>query len=83
MHDPRSPDLTPFDFFLWGYVKSILYVPPPLARNLNIIQERLEEALRNVPRDMIIRSMQDIFRRVEVCLQVGGGHVEGCKFDKV
>ena len=25
---PRSPDLTPCDFFLWGYVKDKVYVPP-------------------------------------------------------
>jgi hypothetical protein len=24
---PRSPDLTPCDFFLWSYVKDIVYVP--------------------------------------------------------
>ena len=26
---PRSPDLTPMDFFLWGYIKSIVYETPP------------------------------------------------------
>ena len=25
---PRSPDATPCDFFLWGYVKDQVYVPP-------------------------------------------------------
>ena len=25
---PRSPDMTPCDFFLWGYVKERVYVPP-------------------------------------------------------
>ena len=25
---PRSPDLTPCDFFLWGFVKDSVYVPP-------------------------------------------------------
>jgi hypothetical protein len=25
---PRSPDLTPCDFFLWGYVKEQVFVPP-------------------------------------------------------
>ena len=25
---PRSPDLTPCDFFLWGYVKDHVFVPP-------------------------------------------------------
>jgi hypothetical protein len=28
---PRSPDLTPLDFYFWGYVKQIVYssVPQP------------------------------------------------------
>ena len=25
---PHSPDLTPCDFFLWGFVKDSVYVPP-------------------------------------------------------
>jgi hypothetical protein len=25
---PRSPDITPLDFFLWGYVKDIIYKTP-------------------------------------------------------
>ena len=25
---PRSPDVMPRDFFLWGYVKDQVYVPP-------------------------------------------------------
>lgn len=25
---PRSPDLTPLDFFLWGYMKSLVYETP-------------------------------------------------------
>ncbi|GBM96813.1 hypothetical protein AVEN_161127-1 [Araneus ventricosus] len=26
---PRSPDLTPMDFFLWGYLKQQVYSTPP------------------------------------------------------
>ena len=26
---PHSPDLTPLDFFLWGYIKSRVYQTPP------------------------------------------------------
>jgi hypothetical protein len=26
---PRSPDLTPLDFFLWGHVKAPIYILPP------------------------------------------------------
>jgi hypothetical protein len=25
---PRSPDITPLDFFLWGYFKDIVYKTP-------------------------------------------------------
>ena len=25
---PRSPDLTPSDFFIWGYEKGLVYLPP-------------------------------------------------------
>jgi hypothetical protein len=28
---PRSPDLTPCDFFLWGFVKEAVYVPSLLT----------------------------------------------------
>jgi hypothetical protein len=34
---PSSPDLTPCDFFLWGYVEDTVYVPP-LLRNLQELQ---------------------------------------------
>jgi len=32
---PRSPDLTPCEFFFWGFVKDNVFVPP-LPRNLQI-----------------------------------------------
>jgi hypothetical protein len=25
---PRSPDLTPLDYFIWGYIKNIVYADP-------------------------------------------------------
>ena len=28
---PRSPDMTPCDFFLWGYIKSRVYETPPTS----------------------------------------------------
>ena len=32
-HTPRSPDATPCDFFLWGYVNDQVYVLPLPASN--------------------------------------------------
>ena len=34
---PRSPDLTPCDFFFWGFVKDTVFVPP-LPANLQIFK---------------------------------------------
>jgi len=28
---PRLPDLTPLDFFLWGFVKDQMYATPPVS----------------------------------------------------
>jgi len=36
----RSPDLTPCDFFLWGFVKDTLFVPP-LPANLQDLSNRI------------------------------------------
>ncbi|KAG8242441.1 hypothetical protein J6590_065895 [Homalodisca vitripennis] len=50
---PRSPDLTPADFFLWGWMKSIVY-----SKRINTIEElrnRITEAaetIKNAPNVM-------------------------------
>jgi hypothetical protein len=41
---PRSPDLTPCDFFLWGYVKDKVYVSP-IPRDLPQLRQRIVAAL--------------------------------------
>jgi hypothetical protein len=40
---PRSPDLTPSDFFLWSSIKDHVYVPP-LSRDIQELQQRIQEA---------------------------------------
>jgi hypothetical protein len=42
---PRSPDLTPVDFFLWGCVKDLVYVPP-LPRDINDLMIRIRESIQ-------------------------------------
>ena len=74
---PRSPDLTPLDFFLWGYLKDKVFTSPcpnviALRRRIQIQVEILKEdqaLLRKV-----FRSMQ---RRANVCIARQGRQVEG------
>jgi len=44
---PRSCDLTPLDYFLWGYVKSLVYVDRPTtldALEVNMLSMRLSQS---------------------------------------
>ena len=57
---PRSPDMTPCDFFLWGYLKDKVYTSPP--RNLQDLRARIQhevEVLHDDPA-MIRRAVADI-----------------------
>jgi len=33
---PRSPDLTPKDFFLWGHIKALIYTSPVASEEEHI-----------------------------------------------
>ena len=73
---PRSPDLTPCDFFLWGYLKSKVYTTPP--HSIDDLRARLNHevnVLRNNP-EMIRKSVRDMRRRCQLCIERNGGHVE-------
>ena len=37
---PRSQDLTPLDFYFWGYVKGKAYIPP-LTQTIDELQIRI------------------------------------------
>jgi hypothetical protein len=49
---PRSPDLTPCDFFLWGYLKDRVYLPP-LPVNLPELRRRIVAAVQSITPDML------------------------------
>ena len=49
---PRSPDLSVCVFFLWGYVKDRVYVPP-LPANVDGLQERITAAVKSVTPNMV------------------------------
>jgi len=72
---PRSPDLTSCDFFLWRYVKSLVYAPP-LAANVNELKQRTTIALETVTQDMLHRVWEELDYRLDVCRVTGGAHIE-------
>ena len=72
---PRSPDLTPCDFFLWGYVKGLVYVPP-LPANVEELKKRITATLETVTKDMLQRVWHEFDYRLDVCRVTGGAHIE-------
>ncbi|KAJ4435828.1 hypothetical protein ANN_18447 [Periplaneta americana] len=64
---PRSPDLNPLDFYLWGHLKSLVYSSP--VPDLESLRNRIlacSEDIRNTPGvwDRVRRSMR---HRCELC----------------
>ena len=51
---PRSPDMTPCEFFLWGYVKERVYVPP-LPAVLDVLSNRITAAVKSVTEENLRR----------------------------
>jgi hypothetical protein len=72
---PRSPDLTPCDFFLWVFVKDTVFVPPHPA-NLQDLRYRITAAVAVVDRDMLTRVWNERDYRIDVCRVTKGGHIE-------
>ena len=74
---PHSPDLNPCDFWLWGYLKSLVYKPMP--SNLAALIERIKSECQKIPSDMIRRSVLSMKKRAGLCVKVSGGAIEGKK----
>ena len=73
---PRSPDLTPLEFFLWGHLKSKVFESPP--EDLADLERRIVQELNILKQDrpMIRRALMGMLRRARVCVQRNGGQVE-------
>lgn len=70
----RSPDLTPMDFFLWGYIKNIVYSVECASEQE--MKDRIEAAFRTVTRDMLRNVRDSVSRRTALCIQQQGRHFE-------
>ena len=72
---PRSPDLTPYDFFLWGFVKDTVFVPP-LPADLQDLRNRITAAVTLADGDLLTRMWNEMGYRIDVCRITKGGRIE-------
>jgi hypothetical protein len=54
------------DFFLWGYIKDHVYVPP-LPCDIQELKQRIQEAATMVTEDMLGRVWQEFDYCVDTC----------------
>ncbi|GBN15366.1 hypothetical protein AVEN_244276-1 [Araneus ventricosus] len=71
---PRSPDLTPMDFFLWRYVKQHVYATPPPT--LQDLQRRITDACAIMTSAMLHRMQREIQARVQIWIVADGERFE-------
>jgi hypothetical protein len=70
----RSPDLTPLDFSLWGYIKEQVYAHP--IATPQELRWRIQVAVAGITPGMIAAIRDTWSHRLEVCTIVRGGHIE-------
>jgi hypothetical protein len=73
---PRSPDLTPLDYYLWGHMKTLVYEIKVDSRAA--LLDRIfaaAEYIRNHPEN-IASAIQSLLIRAENCVGTGGRQFE-------
>lgn len=71
---PRSPDLNPCDFFLWGYLKQRVY--NPLPKTLDDLRSNITKEIKNIPVTILEATFKNFRKRCDLLISSGGGHIE-------
>jgi len=66
---PRSPDLSACNFFLWGYLKSKVYVRKP--HTVDDLKVSIREEIATLPQEMLANVMQNFEERLQTCVWQG------------
>lgn len=72
---PRSPDISPLDFYLWGMLKQKIY-QRDFGNNLALLKEAIREAILDIQPEELHKVYQELRNRLETCTQAGGSLFE-------
>lgn len=75
---PRSPDLSPLDFFLWGYCKDTIYHQSPSS--IHDLKKNIENCIRSIPSEMCQKVINNFKKRLDMCIKRNGCHIEHLQF---
>lgn len=72
---PQSPDITPMDFFIWGYIKNEVYFHPLTSKEN--CEQRVRDAFNALSPEFIQRATNSgVLTRITKCLEVQGRNFE-------
>lgn len=77
---PRSPDLSPLDYYLWGYLKSVVYENKPTT--LMALKQNITTEMAAISRATCQGVINNLRSRFEECLQREGRHLDNIIFKK-
>ncbi|GFU59295.1 DUF4817 domain-containing protein [Trichonephila clavipes] len=60
---PRSCDLTPLDYFLWSYVKSLVYADKP--QTLDHLEDNIRRVIANIRPQMLEKVIENWTSRLD------------------
>lgn len=60
------PDLMPCDFFLWGFIKDHVYIPP-LPNDLPQLRHITEDHIASITSDWLTEVWEELYIRLDVC----------------
>ena len=77
---PRSCDLTPLDFFLWGYLKPQVYYNKP--ETTRALKEEIQCCINEI-QPLLCRIVMEIFdKRMRMYMESRGDHLPDVLFHK-
>jgi hypothetical protein len=71
---PRSPDLTPLDYFLWGYLKSVVYNNRP--ETVDQLKNEIVRHCRAIEANVLQNVMNGFVARIGHCIAAEGRQFE-------
>ena len=74
LRPPRSPDLSPPDFFLWGVLKGNAYANKPCT--IQELENNIRREIADISEDVSQATCANMKRRVQLCLDSGGEHFQ-------
>ncbi|GFS76575.1 putative transposable element [Trichonephila clavipes] len=75
---PRSCDLTPLDYFLWGYVKSLVYADKP--QTLDHLEDNIRRVIADIRPQMLEKVIENRMSRLDYIRARRGSHMPGIIF---